>query len=69
MKYQDYIKSYIGKAVRITENDDSGTYTITTRLYPKYPYMRDDILEVHDDFVVASSLSERKFRQRKINDL
>jgi len=53
MKYKDYIESYVGKPVKIYLNIKLGIYTISpARLNPKRPYARDDILEVHDDFVL-----------------
>jgi len=54
MKYKDYLASYVGKAVKIDKDYDTGIYTISpASVDPTRPYWRDDILQVHDDFVVV----------------
>jgi len=53
MKYKDFIESYVGKPVKIGYDCDTGIYTISpTSVDPDKPFNRNDILEVHDDFVV-----------------
>ncbi len=53
MKYHEYIKRFIGKVVKIKRSSDAGIYIISPgKKDKKSPYNRDDILEVHDDFIV-----------------
>jgi len=53
MKYQDYIKGYIGQPVKIQRHFDSSILTVTpAKVDPSSRCNRCDILEVHEDFVV-----------------